>query len=173
VGVAVLGARGTVGSPTGVGHRGLRKEHLGHVNGARADLGSTVGGGDGGSGDSAGNELAESGDLANLLEENVGAVGRVTIDTDTFEGSVGNHRGTMLKSCVQLTSRVVSTVLHAGEGIAENVADVLAVPLGQVGAVGKDSCRGKRRLRERYCPGGLRTDDHSPHILLSVRGTGR
>ena len=84
--VAIQHRRHTVRRPTGVRHRGLAEERLVHV-----DLGAggvVVAGAifqlvGGRRREALGNVLAERRDLADFLEKDNGAVGRVTIDPNT------------------------------------------------------------------------------------------
>jgi hypothetical protein len=77
--VTVEGVWDTVGSPSGVSHRGLAKKDLLHV-----DLGDiTVLGGER-CRETLGNVLSESSDLADFLEKNERSAGRITIDSDTW-----------------------------------------------------------------------------------------
>lgn len=73
--VTVEGSGDTVGGPSGVSHRGLAEEHLLHVDlngGSIANRGVAAGlAGEGGS-DRLGDVFAESGNLANFLEEDEG-----------------------------------------------------------------------------------------------------
>lgn len=76
----------TVGSPSSVGHRSLAEEDLLHV-----DLDTAAADGRVATGlawergcDRLSNVFAQSSDLADLLEEDERRVGRVTVDSDTY-----------------------------------------------------------------------------------------
>ena len=77
--VAVEGGWNTVRRPSCVGHRGLRDKDFAHI-----DLLSSIALGAGERvGDALGNVFSQSSDLADLLEENDGGSGRITVDSDT------------------------------------------------------------------------------------------
>jgi len=80
----------SVSRPSGVRHRSLGDKRLAHVD--DADVGRLLGVGSGslvgrliGIRSVLGDQLAEAGDLADLLEEDGGRVRVVSIDTDTCE----------------------------------------------------------------------------------------
>lgn len=98
--VAVQGAGLTVGGPSGVSHTHLRDGNLVKVDRRLVNV------------------LAESSDLANLLEDK-GVLFGVTIDRNT--------------------GRVVTSVLETGKAIDEDVNDLLAVLLHQVVDVGENA----------------------------------
>jgi hypothetical protein len=82
--MTVLGAGDTMGSPTSMGHGCLRDEHLVHVN-LLGCIPIAVGVGTGeGTGDSLGDVLSERSDFADLLEEDDGGPGRVSINSNTL-----------------------------------------------------------------------------------------
>jgi hypothetical protein len=87
--VTVGRARLTVSSPSSVSHRSLSDKSLGHVD--DSDVGrllsvrsSSLVGRLVGIGSVLGDQLTETGDLSDLLEEDGRGVGSVTVDTDTF-----------------------------------------------------------------------------------------
>lgn len=84
--------------------------------------------------------LAQRGDLANLLEEDQGLVDGITVNSNTCVVVNLVRRLTRCKPAALRTGRVVPAVLETRETLAENLADVATLLLGQVGAVGEDSC---------------------------------
>jgi hypothetical protein len=83
--MAVERGRDAVSGPTGVSHRGLGKEHAVHVDlvtvGVAVKVAAVGVKGERG-GDGLGNVFPESSDLADLLEEDDGGLGGVSVDTD-------------------------------------------------------------------------------------------
>jgi hypothetical protein len=87
--VAVGRGGNTVRGPSSVCHRGLGEEHAGHVGFGLLSVGVhrllLVEGGRGW--DACLELVSQTGDLADVLEEDHGSVGRITVDPDTLQSS--------------------------------------------------------------------------------------